>query len=39
VLDFFKSSTGTRASAVALLGTEDDDPDGLPTVQGKVPPA
>jgi hypothetical protein len=38
VLDSFKSSSGTHASPVVLLDTEDDDPDVLSTVQEEVPP-
>ena len=33
VLDFLKSSSGTRASPLALLDTGYDDPDDPPTVQ------
>jgi hypothetical protein len=37
VLNFFKSSTWTCASPPVLLDIEGDDPDGLPTIQVKVP--
>jgi hypothetical protein len=38
VLDFFTSSSGTRASPPVLLDIGDDDPDDPPTLQEGPPP-
>jgi hypothetical protein len=38
VLDFIKSSSGTRASPPVLLDMEGDDPHDLSTLQQEVPP-
>jgi len=38
VLQFFRSSSGTRALSPVLLDTGDDDSDDTPTVQQEVPP-
>jgi len=39
VVDFVKSSSGTRSSPLVSLVTEEDDSDDLPVVQEEVPPS
>jgi len=38
MIDFFKSSSGSVASPLVLLGIGSDDPDYLPTFQDEVSP-